>query len=457
MFSLKAVLLLCVPILSLSWKAEEIPFQSSPANQPLILWWTPDFYPHVEPQSTSDAIEMQCSGRSHKCLVSQNKEHLAEAGDSRLVSLMFYGTDFDPEELPMPKKSNHMWALLNEESPQNNYMLVHNESAAAFNFSSTYKRKSDFPLTTQHFPSLKYLMERQPVDIKVKNEFRSKGHAAVVYLQSHCDVPSDRDRYVKELMTHLDVDSYGSCLKNKQFANASLDNTTEMYAEELYSVLANYKFHIAFENAICDDYVTEKLTRSLHLGSVPIYRGSPYVRDFVPDENAVIVADDFRSPEELARYIRYLDENDGAYLKHLDFKKAAKPANKHLAELLKSRKWSVSGYDEEHFVGGFECYVCDEMHKLLVEDDGGLSKSRVVQDNHLNCPMPTPSVGNLADIPPNDHFLNWRNNYLHQLDLARALKDLVAESRHKNEVKSVWDYIEKWYSDGNGALQHTEL
>ena len=42
----------------------------------------------------------------------------------------------------------------------------------------------------------------------------------------------------------------------------------------------NYKFQfsIAFENAIGDDYITEKLWRPMLLGSVPIYMGSPSVQ-----------------------------------------------------------------------------------------------------------------------------------------------------------------------------------
>jgi hypothetical protein len=38
-------------------------------------------------------------------------------------------------------------------------------------------------------------------------------------------------------------------------------------------LLAKYKFVIAIENAICDDYITEKLWRALQLGSVPLYLG----------------------------------------------------------------------------------------------------------------------------------------------------------------------------------------
>lgn len=51
-----------------------------------------------------------------------------------------------------------------------------------------------------------------------------------------------------------------------------------MNNEEFLRLMAKYKFTIAFENAVGDDYITEKLWRPLTLGSVPIYLGSPSVQ-----------------------------------------------------------------------------------------------------------------------------------------------------------------------------------
>jgi alpha-1,3-fucosyltransferase 10 len=48
-----------------------------------------------------------------------------------------------------------------------------------------------------------------------------------------------------------------------------------MNNKDFFQLMAKYKFTIAFENAIGDDYITEKLWRPLILGSVPIYMGSP--------------------------------------------------------------------------------------------------------------------------------------------------------------------------------------
>ena len=51
-----------------------------------------------------------------------------------------------------------------------------------------------------------------------------------------------------------------------------------MQHSDLKRLVASYKFTVVAENAICDDYVTEKLWRTLEAGSVPIVIGSPKIR-----------------------------------------------------------------------------------------------------------------------------------------------------------------------------------
>lgn len=54
------------------------------------------------------------------------------------------------------------------------------------------------------------------VPVVNKNNIRAKeGLSSVVYVQSSCDAPSERDSYVKELQKYINIDSYGKCLNNK--------------------------------------------------------------------------------------------------------------------------------------------------------------------------------------------------------------------------------------------------
>jgi len=51
-----------------------------------------------------------------------------------------------------------------------------------------------------------------------------------------------------------------------------------LYSPELLRFLSEYKFMIAFENAACPDYITEKFWRPLVMGVIPIYFGSPTIK-----------------------------------------------------------------------------------------------------------------------------------------------------------------------------------
>lgn len=55
------------------------------------------------------------------------------------------------------------------------------------------------------------------------------------------------------------------------------DYLSTLDTDEFSKFVARYKFVIAYENSICNDYITEKLWRPLILGVVPIYFGAPNV------------------------------------------------------------------------------------------------------------------------------------------------------------------------------------
>ena len=44
---------------------------------------------------------------------------------------------------------------------------------------------------------------------------RKEDIASVVYIQTGCNPPSDRDVYVNELRKYISIDCYGQCLHNK--------------------------------------------------------------------------------------------------------------------------------------------------------------------------------------------------------------------------------------------------
>jgi hypothetical protein len=53
--------------------------------------------------------------------------------------------------------------------------------------------------------------------------------------------------------------------------------------------MRKYKFCVAMENSIRQDYMTETLWDGLMAGCIPIYMGSSNAPQIIPDPNSVIV------------------------------------------------------------------------------------------------------------------------------------------------------------------------
>lgn len=376
---------------------------------PVIFWWTGRLHSSIHGPKGLHSLNCPNS----VCLTTSDRQFF---NDERTRVFMFYGTDIEFSDLPLPRKANHEWALFHEESPMNNYVLSHGPFIKLFNHTATFKRESDLPLTSQHIPSLEYMTERSPLPISLKNDYRNKGLAPVLYIQSHCDVASDRDRYVQKLMKYIKVDSYGKCSNNIAVPKPLEDPVESMHSDDFLTFISRYKFHISFENAICKDYITEKLFRTVHVGSVPIYKGSSAAHEFMPDSKSLIYIDDFESPELLAQYIEHLDKNDSEYMQYLKYKTVG-VTNEFLTSHINERSWSTSGVipdpvfftDKPDMFNAFECLVCDDINNRVNHEqkrDGDQNQSpllnKIADRSHMSCPQPYTSIGYPDDYSSSD-------------------------------------------------------
>ena len=127
---------------------------------------------------------------------------------------------------------------------------------------------------------------------------------------SHCETVGQREQLVRSLQKYIPVHIYGECGDRK----CPDDDHCHEYLSD------NYKFYLAFENSLCIDYVTEKLTLSLRHDFVPV------TYSWINDSHALpphsyINALDFKSVKHLADYLIQLDENEEEYLKYFEWKK----------------------------------------------------------------------------------------------------------------------------------------
>ena len=99
----------------------------------------------------------------------------------------------------------------------------------------------------------------------------------------------------------MNVDIYGAC------GNYSCTSRNPEKCLDMPS--SNYKFYFAFENSICVDYVTENVFLSMQHNIIPIiFNGVTDMQHFLPPHSYINV-NDFNSIKELAKYLKFLDEN----------------------------------------------------------------------------------------------------------------------------------------------------
>ncbi|XP_043604040.1 alpha-(1,3)-fucosyltransferase 10 isoform X1 [Bombus pyrosoma] len=346
---------------------------------PIILWWTP---------FGNDEKLRDCG--NYQCYFISNRSFQYH---KQIKSFLFYGSNFRINDLPKWKSDEIPWGLLHEESPRNNPILVQQETLNLFTYSSTFSRFSDVPLTLADLPGITELLDRKYF-VSTKEKTRliyERNLAPLLYIQSDCDTASNRDIYVAELMKYIRIDSYGECLNNAQLEKRLKENYLEILnSEDFLSFIANYKFTIAFENAVCDDYITEKLWRPLIVGSIPIYYGSPSFKDWLPNNMSAISILDFKDPVNLAKFLYNLSNNEIEYNKYLSHKLIDnyEIENERLRKALERKEEWLSN-EFGNYVEEFECFVCKSIYQPR--------KTKIVNKKHYNCPLPKNPLTNKTD------------------------------------------------------------
>ncbi|XP_052212476.1 glycoprotein 3-alpha-L-fucosyltransferase A-like [Dreissena polymorpha] len=231
-----------------------------------------------------------------KCTV-----NTCEVTDSRDAATNADAVLFQSPQASWPNRPpNQVWILFMLESPYHTPGLF--PYANQFNWTATYRHDSDIVAPYEKFV---------PFNENVQTIPQNKSYAAgktkkVAWFVSNCGARNTRLEYAKELGKYIDVDIYGACGSLQ-----CLRSETKCYD----MLNSDYKFYLSFENSNCRDYITEKFfVTGLQHEVIPIVMGGApedYARASPP--HSFIHVDDFQSPEELAKYLRMLDENDDLY------------------------------------------------------------------------------------------------------------------------------------------------
>ena len=213
-------------------------------------------------------------------------------------------------ELPPRKPRGQLWVAWSMECEANYPQLRVPGYMSRFDLTTTYRLDADVPIAyTCCYGDVANLTRalRTPPKPKTGDKL------ATLFISSGGN-RSGRTAYAAELMRYLDVHSYGKVLPNRQIPPPDRGGPTKL------AIIADYKFDLAFENAIGEDYVTEKFFDPLVAGSVPVYLGAPNVERFAPGDRCFIEAADFRNPRDLADYLLCLQHDDAAYEAYFGWK-----------------------------------------------------------------------------------------------------------------------------------------
>ena len=134
-------------------------------------------------------------------------------------------------------------------------------------------------------------------------------------------------------------------LNISRYSSSWMDDAVERYRR--------YRFVVAFENAADDGYVTEKIVSAFLAGAVPIYWGTPQVKELF-NPAAFLFAGDFRTLDALAAEVAAIDA-DPARLEAMATAPAVSPAQfdrffswdgGRLAADLVARSWQLMKPDQ---------------------------------------------------------------------------------------------------------------
>ncbi|KAF7236406.1 Galactoside 3(4)-L-fucosyltransferase [Varanus komodoensis] len=220
-------------------------------------------------------------------------------------AVIMHHYDVRPSRTRLPREPRpplQRWIWFNMESPTT--FPIPDFLDNLFNLTMSYRRDSDIFIP---YGWLEVLAESQAVAVPPKSKL-------VAWVVSHWNPNFARVKYYAELKKYLQVDVYGR-------GHLPLPRNKHL------STLSQYKFYLAFENSIHEDYITEKVWRNALLSwAVPVVLGPPRknYESFLPPESFIHV-DDFPTAKELASFLQDLGRNTTRYESYFQWRSRLKP------------------------------------------------------------------------------------------------------------------------------------
>ncbi|GFT39701.1 alpha-(1,3)-fucosyltransferase C [Nephila pilipes] len=287
----------------------------------LILLWS-SLFSGFEFLETGRNTFDHFSCPKRECEITSDRRRLMESD-----AVLFHLRTMSMTDIPRNRTSHQKWIFFTLEAPPYSHFHGFSFMKDMFNWTMTYRNDSDVVL-----PYGKVIRNNKSL-FNFENLYsvwKRKSEMAT-WMVSHCNTESDRESYIKELEKFLRVVTFGEC----GVAVCHINKTNEC----LNNFSKKFFFYLAFENAICDDYVTEKFFRTLKYDMIPVVFGGGKYSKIAPP-GSYIDAISFNSPKELSIYLYNVASNFTLYSQYF--------------------KWKFDGYDIYDMPD--PCILCEKLH-----------------------------------------------------------------------------------------------
>ncbi|CEF69118.1 Alpha-(1,3)-fucosyltransferase C [Strongyloides ratti] len=265
-----------------------------------ILMYT-NYFKHTDTKLFNNCEPINCEFTYDKKLFSMSD------------AVVFHFADIIPNDIPTRAFPSQKFVYFSLEAPFSTEFRFAPKNF--FNWIMSYNNKSD--ITFEYGSKwIKNNSTHMKLNYTYDEIILKKLYKGIIGYISNCNSNSVREKYIEKLKQYIQVNVYGNCQVNP-ITNVTC-NVTDYECEKEF--INSYYFFFALENAICNNYITEKYWKRFTFDSIPIVIKRKIYTDVGIPNSSFIAIDDFNSSKEMGDYLNYLINNPLEYLKYFNYR-----------------------------------------------------------------------------------------------------------------------------------------
>ena len=296
----------------------------------LVTWFKLPFYidsRHKARSQNFDGCEFD------NCILSFDRSTIEKAD-----AVLFKGRSL-PKKLPFTRPQGQVWIFAEDEAPitydYDGGQWKSSQYRGSFNWTMSYdKTNADIFL-----PYGELRKRERSIDRDFNSIVKSKSKHALI-ITSHCCTQSQRMDYIKVLQKYISVDILGAC--------GTRWNCGKLWVhDDCFKIMnTTYRYYLAFENAFCKWYKTEKIFDNFKYDILFVTRGddASFLEENGNLTKAFISTTQFPNISALGKYLQSLSSSDERY-----------------AQLLRKKNEYFSVPYEQIYKRAL-CDICERMH-----------------------------------------------------------------------------------------------